>query len=238
MIQNQQPAIAVPNSFRAFTLIEMLVVLALVILLLSLIIPAAGRITYGSRKTNCTSQYHQIGIVIGGYAADNMGFMPRQDVPVLVGHNTWDVSNAMVPALIEHGMFYRLLYCPVIFANIPDGQTAALQMMLDSSGNFSILPTMWWVPRRDTITFYITDPNDPNDFPTSVRCPSISKKPVMSDKICSPTIGIMDPTLAQGGHVFNGQLESNSLLFGDGHTESPSLSKIAWRYSGNWGNFY
>jgi len=64
------------KSRLGFTLIEMLVVIAIIALLASLLMPALGRIREKAQKTACMSNLHQIGLAAQGYANDHEGYLP------------------------------------------------------------------------------------------------------------------------------------------------------------------
>jgi general secretion pathway protein G len=61
---------------RGFTLIEMLVVIAIIALLASIMIPAVSKALERTKSINCASNLRQVGIAITGYALDNNSFLP------------------------------------------------------------------------------------------------------------------------------------------------------------------
>ena len=74
------------NAFTArknvgFTLVEILVVIAIVGLLAALLFPVFANARASARRTSCASNLKQIGIAINLYAADNRSIYPRFDVP-------------------------------------------------------------------------------------------------------------------------------------------------------------
>jgi len=64
------------KSRLGFTLIEMLVVIAIIALLATLLTPMVGRVMDKAKQTACKSNLHQIGIAAQGYANDNGGYLP------------------------------------------------------------------------------------------------------------------------------------------------------------------
>ena len=54
----------------AFTLIELLIVVALIALLIAILLPALKEAREPSRRTVCLARQHQIGVALGAYAAD------------------------------------------------------------------------------------------------------------------------------------------------------------------------
>lgn len=58
---------------RAFTLLEVLVVLALIGILAAIMFPVIGRAREQARRTTCTTQLHQVGLAIALYRQDYTG---------------------------------------------------------------------------------------------------------------------------------------------------------------------
>ncbi len=61
---------------RAFTLLEILVILGIIVLFLALLVPFAFRFKEGGRSTVCLQNFRQIGKSILAYAKDNDGRLP------------------------------------------------------------------------------------------------------------------------------------------------------------------
>ena len=65
-----------PIRWRAFSLIELLVVISIIAILLALLIPAVGRSREQARRTYCANNLRQWGIALHTYAAVNAGAFP------------------------------------------------------------------------------------------------------------------------------------------------------------------
>lgn len=61
---------------RAFTLIELLTVIAIVGVLAGILIPVVGRVRENARASSCASNLRQLGNALHLYAADNNGLFP------------------------------------------------------------------------------------------------------------------------------------------------------------------
>ena len=63
-----------------FTLPELLVVIGLIALLITIIVPLAGRIRRSSNEVNCLSNLRQLAIGFVAYAAQNRGLFPDPQI--------------------------------------------------------------------------------------------------------------------------------------------------------------
>src|SRR5688500_8092259 len=67
---------------RAFTLVELLVVIGIIALLISILLPSLNRARASAKLVSCQSQLRQIYQALAIYAANNKGFAPYGDVRV------------------------------------------------------------------------------------------------------------------------------------------------------------
>jgi prepilin-type N-terminal cleavage/methylation domain-containing protein len=65
------------KSPAAFTLIEVLVVVAILALLIALLLPALGRARETARAAVCASNLHQFGLAFAMYGNEHHGYIPR-----------------------------------------------------------------------------------------------------------------------------------------------------------------
>jgi len=68
------------RRIRAFTLVELLVVIGIIALLISILLPALGKARQQANLINCSSQLHQMGQAMGIYCVENKGYMPWGDI--------------------------------------------------------------------------------------------------------------------------------------------------------------
>lgn len=62
---------------RAFSLVEMLVVIGIVVLLIGILIPVLIRVREHSKQSRCATNLHAIHQAFSAYAAENNGYIPR-----------------------------------------------------------------------------------------------------------------------------------------------------------------
>jgi prepilin-type N-terminal cleavage/methylation domain-containing protein len=66
-------------SDRAFTLIELLTVIAIIGILAALIVPTVGKVRDSARKAQCVSNLRQLLVATSAYATDHKGFLPTNE---------------------------------------------------------------------------------------------------------------------------------------------------------------
>ncbi len=79
-----------PGPTLAFTLIELLAVIAVVGILAAILIPAVGKVRERAKETECASNLRQIGVGVGLYQAENNGSFPSLNDGSVPGEQiTW-----------------------------------------------------------------------------------------------------------------------------------------------------
>ncbi|MGZ4964557.1 MAG: DUF1559 family PulG-like putative transporter [Limisphaerales bacterium] len=89
-----------PPRPSCFTLIELLIVIAIIAILASLLLPALGRAKESGRATQCLSNLHQLGLGLQMYVADNRNRLPTMRDALL---DTNQVPTNPIPnAVLSH----------------------------------------------------------------------------------------------------------------------------------------
>jgi prepilin-type N-terminal cleavage/methylation domain-containing protein/prepilin-type processing-associated H-X9-DG protein len=94
------PHLHIPQRRRAFTLIEMLVVIAILALLMALVFPAVSSSMMRASMAKATSNFRQLGTVLMIHSVENRGRLPgplytnqrsgyRQGLPLGIGAKLW-----------------------------------------------------------------------------------------------------------------------------------------------------
>jgi len=108
------------NKRDRFTLIELLIVIAIISILAGIFLPALQKARDKARESLCFNNLKQIGYVTGNYTEDNEGFVPPSVAvegggsdeigwPNLLA-NSYDMKNERTfqcPAFIEDSQFYN-----------------------------------------------------------------------------------------------------------------------------------
>ncbi len=109
---------------RAFTLIELMVVIAIVALLISILLPALGKAKASARRTVCASQLRQVGIGFRQYLNESRdrlpyaSFMPSLGPFPLSGTRVIPIATVLKNFVTDPGAFQ----CPNDIAD--DGRAA------------------------------------------------------------------------------------------------------------------
>ncbi len=123
----RQPGRLAADAPAAFTLIEVIVVIAVIGLLIGIILPSVGRARATSKVSVCASNLRQVAIAIQQYAMDNrsfipvgpstpMPFNPARTWPEWASNQVWiggilqeNGLGLLVPRYIDDP---RVLFCP------------------------------------------------------------------------------------------------------------------------------
>ena len=95
-----------PHMKRAFTLVELLLVIAIIAILVSITIPALGSSRETARRIKCLANLKGIGGGIAGYMNDSKDLLPRVRPLHASGGNTND------PSLLDVMVVYLSVNAP------------------------------------------------------------------------------------------------------------------------------
>jgi prepilin-type N-terminal cleavage/methylation domain-containing protein/prepilin-type processing-associated H-X9-DG protein len=110
----------------AFTLIELLTVIAIIGILAAILIPVVGRARESARGARCISNLRQVGVAIYAYADDNRGSLPPTGFFGIAPYYNRDARNfqhALLPYLqlrraanwgtsVEQSVYSAVFDCP------------------------------------------------------------------------------------------------------------------------------
>ena len=92
------------NQKRAFTLVELLVLIAILALLAAVLLPALGATPFGkggfaAKVANCANNYRQWAVAANLYANDNAGNLPSFPQPATGFNPTDELPSVGTPGL-------------------------------------------------------------------------------------------------------------------------------------------
>jgi type II secretory pathway pseudopilin PulG len=119
----------------AFSLIELLVIIAIIVMLIALLLPAVQKVRAAADKMRCGNNLHQIGIALHNYAGDHGGFPPGGFYQPGVLGESWSMQARILPYLEQDN----------------------LQKLIDFSRSYSVQP----VVTQTRVPTYVC-PSDPN----------------------------------------------------------------------------
>ena len=203
---------------RAFTLVELLVVIGIIAILIAILLPTLQKARDQSLRTKCAAHMRNVGQSIYIYANDNKGKLPQHNG----GSNwLWDIPFPTRDALIKSGNKRETLYCAASSVQPNDQNDNALW---NFSGGYCVTG-YFWLMRRPT-------GNLPPLAPPKQYLQEITVKHAVDVELAA------DPTISQGQSFINvkggwagihstahvkrdGRPAGGNILFLDGH--------VAWR---------
>ena len=82
-----------PARVGAFTLLEMLVVIAVIAVLTTILFPVLGSVRASAQSARCVSNLRQVGVAIQAYASDNKGTLPATGFFGISSYYNRDLRN-------------------------------------------------------------------------------------------------------------------------------------------------
>src|SRR5262252_5732525 len=200
---------AFPSKLKsgAFTLLELLCVIAIIAILASLLLPAVSRARTKAQRIQCVSQLRQAGLAFLGFAHDHDGRFPME-VPASAGGSLEFAVDADPGALDLASAFRHFqtlsneLVTPKVVVCPTDTRLAAVNFGRLTNDNLSYFVGVKAEPGRPD-SVLAGDRNVTNDWITPAATAQSS-----ADRALRWTAEL---------HHFKG-----NLLFADGHVEEPN----------------
>jgi prepilin-type N-terminal cleavage/methylation domain-containing protein/prepilin-type processing-associated H-X9-DG protein len=95
---------------EAFTLVELMVTIAVIAILAALLLTALSRSKGSAKRTQCINNLRQLGLACRMYADENSDRLPTPKVPV--GNWPWDIEKKACDDFAASGVTRPIFYCP------------------------------------------------------------------------------------------------------------------------------
>ncbi len=95
-------------SRRAFTVVELLVIVGVLALLVAVRLPALARVTQRSLRAQCAANLRQFALAVRTYASENNDQLPRNQA----GAWAWDLPFSVGNQIAAYGAPRPVMYCP------------------------------------------------------------------------------------------------------------------------------
>ena len=135
---------------RAFTIIELLIVVAIIAILAAVLFPVFARAKEAAKKSACTSDMHQVGMALTMYVADSDERLPdRRDLKTSLGYRPWtswppsDPRAGWAAIVLEPYGREKDIWSCASLTGAPVGE--AIQSKQDTD----LGPTRYWLWRFD-----------------------------------------------------------------------------------------
>lgn len=192
---------------RAFTLVELLVVISILALLIAILLPVAGRVRDHARALACQSNLRQWGLLTNAYVAGNDGkfffYKTHVDTVTQPQPGTVWVKSWWYIFLTDFGNYRDIWLCPMATARPTDGHTGStFRAWRAAHGAERLRGGGWDEVEREFFGSYAVsgwvgfdrheDPNRPNSGCwTTPYVSGASDVPLVFDCRCSIYYGIL-----------------------------------------------
>ena len=185
------------RTLRAFTLVELLVVIGIIALLISILLPSLNNARRAAMATKCLSNLRSIGQAVNMYANDNKGAIVPSDVQVgnlATGEGDGGTNREYWPVLLVAGR-----YLPTPNVNGNDPTPIANSVFMCPAGRMSLVVSRNWLDKGSKPIHF--DDSDDNAANATQPLAADGVRRTYSCKYLSPTV---KPLPANAGNGFRG----------------------------------
>jgi prepilin-type N-terminal cleavage/methylation domain-containing protein/prepilin-type processing-associated H-X9-DG protein len=206
----------------AFTLIELLTVIAIIGILAAILIPVVGKVRESGRRAQCLSNIRQIGMTLHLYAHEHKDRLPVIESPPPW---PWDMPRSVIDVLTSGGRDRGIVFCPSGIANdrdrrywefSPEYRVLSYAIMLKNVGRIH--------PRWTNETIH---PPTPFEFPSGqLNAPTAAQRVLAVDGVLSAGAnftnvpgGSLTDVPHRSNHMDGLRPAGGNVLYLDGHVK-------------------
>jgi prepilin-type N-terminal cleavage/methylation domain-containing protein/prepilin-type processing-associated H-X9-DG protein len=228
-----------PHGARAFTLVELLVVIGIIALIMAILLPTISKARQSAVKASCASNVRQICAALTAYSNDNKLHLPTYATAGPLGQYNWDIPTAARNQLVKYGLPRVAFYCP---ANREQNRDIFWTYHSDKewcvTGYFFYIPRLTWAPSLLNMT-YAGPPADVNHDKGQRYFPFIhgERRPaeyeLVSDAVISSngTFNVANEAVGSStSHVNGNTPQGGNVGFHDGHVTWRPFGLMMKRY--------
>jgi len=229
-------------AIAGFTIVELLVAVAIIGILAALLIPAITRAKQKAHKTICISNLHQLGIGLQSFVADNNVY-PSIIGPTNLGHQGWwalqiQAEVSRTPKPIQEFITKGVWHCPTTPRLIPWDSDKVKDLFCSYGYNaFGVLPAATTnMLGLDSLPAHRTFSSLAGSPPVSALNVAVpAEMMAIGDSIDGgflfrrwllEWVNFRDFKRSQFGRASDRHLSSINVLFCDYHVESPKVKFV------------
>jgi prepilin-type N-terminal cleavage/methylation domain-containing protein/prepilin-type processing-associated H-X9-DG protein len=133
-------------AFRAFTLVELLVVIGIIAVLIAILLPTLSKAREQSKRAVCLANLRTIGQAMITYANDHRDRLPNSNPANNWGTNTAAVDYVLCVFANKYVRQPATFHCPSDEDPIPQAITTADYDLPDSARTSYDYYSIWWAP--------------------------------------------------------------------------------------------
>ncbi len=205
---------------RGLTLVELLVVVAIIAILIALLLPGFVGAKSKAQRIQCVSNLRQIGLALHGYLADNHVYPPGMRWAVTLEHQGFGISKPGTNFLKE-----GVWRCPTARISVHSA-TAGVIRLCYGYHTFGVLRVGDFTNGLGLLGHARSDGLPTPILESEVAVPS--EMIAIGDGFngSRDLMRIPSKELAKYGNTYSRHVGKANVLFCDGHVESPSLELL------------